>query len=225
MLRKTWIYIISALVVVAAIIVTVFLVVHKKSSSPVLEPTASASNTPSSTPDATASPVRTDVVLPIKDFYARITKKPFGIYITPQTSPVQPERFTGYHTGTDIEYTDTSGDVQVYAIAGGVVLQSQTASGYGGVMVFRFTVDNKPVVALYGHLRATSMLPAGSKVTVGEQVAVLGTGFSTETDGERRHLHFSIRADNTVSLLGYVQNKADLSGWIDPAEFLHSLSL
>jgi len=28
------------------------------------------------------------------------------IYITPQTSPVQPERFTGYHTGVDVEYND-----------------------------------------------------------------------------------------------------------------------
>lgn len=46
------------------------------------------------------------IVLPIAEFEKRITKKPFGIYITPQNSPVQPERFTGYHTGVDVEYED-----------------------------------------------------------------------------------------------------------------------
>lgn len=33
----------------------------------------------------------------------RITKKPFGVFVTPQNSPVNPERFRGYHTGTDFE--------------------------------------------------------------------------------------------------------------------------
>src|SRR3990167_7147055 len=44
-----------------------------------------------------ASPVS----YPISDWLSRITKKKFGQYITPQTSPVQPERFTGYHTAAD----------------------------------------------------------------------------------------------------------------------------
>jgi hypothetical protein len=35
---------------------------------------------------------------------AGLQKKPFGIYITPENSPVQPENFTGYHTGIDVEY-------------------------------------------------------------------------------------------------------------------------
>jgi hypothetical protein len=33
----------------------------------------------------------------------RVAKKPFGIFITPQSSPVQPEHFRGYHTGADFE--------------------------------------------------------------------------------------------------------------------------
>jgi len=46
------------------------------------------------------------LVLPVNQFFARITKKPFGVYITPETSPVQPEKFTGYHTGVDVEFVD-----------------------------------------------------------------------------------------------------------------------
>lgn len=61
---------------------------------------------------------------PINDFFQRITKKPFGIFITPKNSPVQPEKFMGYHTGVDIEYGDITGDVPVYAIANGQVIYS-----------------------------------------------------------------------------------------------------
>ena len=43
--------------------------------------------------------------------YPRITKKPFGIFITTQNSPVQPERFSGYHTGVDVEYKDAEGRI------------------------------------------------------------------------------------------------------------------
>jgi len=58
---------------------------------------------------------------PISNTKSRVTKKPFGIYITPQTSPVQPEKFTGYHTGTDFETTSQEADavVPVYAACTG----------------------------------------------------------------------------------------------------------
>ena len=36
---------------------------------------------------------------PISNPLERIIKKPFGIKINPANSPVQPERFSGYHTG------------------------------------------------------------------------------------------------------------------------------
>jgi hypothetical protein len=32
-----------------------------------------------------------------------VTKKPFGIRVSPSDSPVQPERFVGYHSGVDFE--------------------------------------------------------------------------------------------------------------------------
>jgi hypothetical protein len=51
----------------------------------------------------------------------RVTKKPFGIYITPKTSPVQPEKFQGYHTGTDFEIfpEELNIDVTVRAVCNG----------------------------------------------------------------------------------------------------------
>ncbi len=153
---------------------------------------------------------------PVDQFKSRVTKKPFGIYITPATSPVQPEKFTGYHTGVDVEYQDVVADVPVHAIADGMVVLSRTASGYGGVMVIRHAIDSKQTLVVYGHLRATSMKGVGVAVKQGDAIAVLGTGYSSETDGERRHLHFGVLAGSTIDIKGYVQTKAELSGWVDP---------
>src|SRR5947209_4518700 len=50
---------------------------------------------------------------PVVGFLSRVTKKPFGIYVNPANSPVQPERFSGYHTGADAEYGEVSADVPV----------------------------------------------------------------------------------------------------------------
>jgi murein DD-endopeptidase MepM/ murein hydrolase activator NlpD len=156
------------------------------------------------------------LAVPIADFKARITEKPFGIYITPQNSPVQPERFTGYHTGVDVEYQDATSDVPVYALADGKIVLSRTASGYGGVFMIDFTFKGVERCALYGHIRPSSLPKLDAKVIKGEQIGLLGTGYSTETDGERRHLHFAILSDNRLSILGYVQTKSELSGWTDP---------
>jgi len=160
---------------------------------------------------------------PVADFEARITKKPFGIYVTPQDSPVQPEHFTGYHTGADSEYGDVDGDVPVRAITDGEVVVSRTAQGYGGVMVIRHKTDGKTFLALYGHLKPSSMLKVNTNVATGDQIGILGKGFTSETDGERKHLHFAIINGTTPTIRGYVQTKAELSGWEDPVEFLKSL--
>ena len=173
-------------------------------------------NTNSSTPIAAP---KSSLVEPVADFRARVTKKPFGIYITPQNSPVSPERFTGYHTGADAEYTDVSTDVPVYAVADGTVVLSRTASGYGGVFMIEITLNGAKHTALYGHIRPSSLPKVGQKVTKGEQLALLGTGYSSETDGERRHLHFAILADNSLTITGYVSSKSQLSGWLDPLNY------
>jgi murein DD-endopeptidase MepM/ murein hydrolase activator NlpD len=153
---------------------------------------------------------------PVADFKPRITKKPFGIYITPQNSPVQPEKFTGYHTAVDVEYQDISANVPVYALSEGKIVLARTASGYGGILMLEFELNGNKHTAIYGHLRPSSLPKVEDKVVKGQQIGLLGTGYSVETDGERRHLHFGILSDNRLDLKGYVKNKSELSGWIDP---------
>lgn len=172
--------------------------------------------TPSPTTQASPSKSPINLALPTGQFKERITKKPFGIYITPPDSPVQPERFTGYHTGVDVEYQDVTADVPVYAIADGTVTAARTVSGYGGVIVIEFSLEGKKHTALYGHIRPSSLPKIGQAVSKGEQIGVLGTGYSAETDGERRHLHFAVLSDNRLDYKGYVQEKLELSGWLDP---------
>ena len=160
---------------------------------------------------------------PISGALTRVTKKPFGIYITPATSPVQPEKFTGYHTGTDFETTaaEQNTDVSVYAACTGTLALKRFASGYGGVAVESCNLDGSPVTIIYGHLRLASIIPGtGDIVNEGDRIAVLGTGFSSETDGERKHLHFGIHKGSAVVIAGYVQNQSDLSGWLDPENYL-----
>ena len=154
--------------------------------------------------------------LPIAEFKDRITRKPFGLYVNPKNSPVSPEVFTGYHTAVDIEYDDVATDVPVYAIADGEVVLARTASGYGGVMIIKMNTNGTDRSVVYGHLRPSSLPNVGQRVTKGEQIGVLGTGYTSETDNERRHLHFGVLIDTRIDLKGYVQTETELSGWIDP---------
>jgi len=153
---------------------------------------------------------------PIAEFQQRITKKPFGIFITPDTSPIQPERFTGYHTGVDVEYTDVADDVPVVAIADGTIRTATTATGYGGVTVVEHQIDGDPVMALYGHLEPESLRAIGASVQAGDNLGVLGQGNTSATDGERKHLHFALRRGTDIDLRGYVSQQNDLNQWIDP---------
>ncbi len=159
---------------------------------------------------------------PVAGFKERITKKPFGIYITPETSPVQPDKFTGYHVGVDAEFTDTQEDVPVVAVADGIILVRAYAPGYGGVVVVRHILNGVPVLALYGHLDPASFLPSAiSQVTAGSQIGILGDDHSEETDGTRKHLHFSLqldRDDEKIDFRGYVKTEEELSNWLNPLD-------
>lgn len=164
-----------------------------------------------------------DVVVPVQGFFDRITKKPFGIYITPKTSPVQPEKFTGYHTGADAETTpeEQTVDAPVFAMTSGTVTLAGHVNGYGGVIMIRSEIENETVTVLYGHLRIASLLfKAGEHVNVGDHIANLGAGYSAETDGERKHLHLGILKGASTNVKGYVQTKPELSGWYDPVVWL-----
>ncbi|MCF7845860.1 MAG: M23 family metallopeptidase [Candidatus Peribacteraceae bacterium] len=170
--------------------------------------------------------ISSELYYPIDNFTAGITKKPFGVYITPETSPVQPERFTGYHTGVDIETTPEQQDepVQIYSISDGTIELNRFVNGYGGVLILSFKLNGQSYSALYGHLKTPTDISVGDEVSVGQTLTVLGTGFSNETDGERKHLHFSLRPGIDLTLNGYVQKRSELSAWIDPQEFFSSHS-
>jgi murein DD-endopeptidase MepM/ murein hydrolase activator NlpD len=158
-----------------------------------------------------------DFVLPIDNFISGQTKKKFGQYITPATSPVQPEKFTGYHTGVDIEVPQDETDVPVFALADGNVLFVGRVNGYGGVIIMQFIYQDQSYTALYGHIRlSSSSLKQGDQVMRGQQLAVLGSPNSAETDGERKHLHFAIHQGTALEYRGYVQKPAELSNWLDP---------
>ncbi len=160
---------------------------------------------------------------PIANALSRITKKPFGIFITPKTSPVQPERFQGYHTGSDLETTseEQNTDVSVMAFCEGKLLEKKIASGYGGVAVESCLLEGQNVTVVYGHLRLSSITAkVGNQLKSGDFLGKLGKGFSSETDGERKHLHLAIHKGSSINILGYVQSKAQLSEWLDSARYL-----
>lgn len=154
---------------------------------------------------------------------ARVTKKPFGIFITPKASPVQPERFSGYHTGADLEINpdELNVAVAVSALCDGRLLVARNASGYGGVAVESCVLENQPVTVVYGHIDLSSIKSkVGDQLSKGEFLANLGDAYSSRTDGERKHLHLAIHKGNAVNILGYVQAKSQLGGWIDPMAYL-----
>lgn len=149
----------------------------------------------------------------------RVTKKPFGIYITPKTSPVQPERFQGYHTGTDFEIFPEELDVNVpiRAICSGKIAEKRSASGYGSVLVQNCNLNGEPVTVVYGHIRLASISKtAGDNLSTGDEIGILGKAYSFETDEERKHLHLGIHKSSAINVRGYVGSQTELSGWIDP---------
>lgn len=153
---------------------------------------------------------------PIDEFYERITKKSFGLKVDPSDSPVQPERFSGYHTGVDVEYDDVDGEVDVVSINDGKVVFKDWVSGYGGVVM----IEHSDMTALYGHLDIDSVeFEVGDQIYKRDKIGVLGEGYSGETDGERKHLHFGLLNGSSRVLAGYVQSEAELAKWIDPLAF------
>ncbi len=188
--------------------------------TPSVSPTTAASTPPAATPSATlpASSPKAPLVAPLDRASERVTKKPFGIYITKANSPVQPERFSGYHTGVDFETfpEEQSTDVVIHVVCSGQLLQKRTATGYGGVAVQACTINGQAVTIIYGHMRLSSIQASvNQQLSAGDKLGVLGTGYSKETDGERKHLHLGIHKGPAVNILGYVQNKSALANWLD----------
>lgn len=168
---------------------------------------------------------------PIDRASERVTKKPFGIHVTPEDSPVSPERFRGYHTGVDFEAFEDEKDVKVpvRAFCSGTIRQVRRVSGYGGLIIQDCLLDHEPITVLYGHVTSCQQLSecaldkAGEYVTAGETIAVLGRGESSETDGERKHLHFSVLKGTQNEIRGYVQQERNLEYWMDPLKAFSSV--
>jgi murein DD-endopeptidase MepM/ murein hydrolase activator NlpD len=164
-----------------------------------------------------------DFISPLDKPKERITKKTFGLYITPKTSPVQPEKFTGYHTGVDFEIfpNELNSVVSVRTVCSGKLVLKKTASGYGGVAVEECILNKKPITIIYGHLKLSSInKKVGDSLKAGEILGVLGANKSVETDGERKHLHLGFHNGASINIKGYVSAKSDLSGWLDPCDYV-----
>ena len=154
---------------------------------------------------------------PIENASVRVAKKPFGLFAKPGNSPVEPEHFVGFHTGTDFEILPGEENIAVpiYAICEGKILQKRTAQGYGGYLVQACTINNEPVTVVYGHLSLASITKnVGGEFKAKEKIGNLGQP-PTETDNERKHLHLGIHKGTGINILGYVQNESELSNWLD----------
>lgn len=163
------------------------------------------------------------LVPPMDRAEERVSKKPFGILISPRTSPIQPERFSGYHTGIDLEiFPEEAGvEIEVKSACAGEIISKDSANGYGGVVVQACELEVVEATIVYGHMKLSSIQKnVGDRIEKGEFLGFLGDAYSGETDGERKHLHFGIHKGGQKNILGYVKNKSDLSAWIDPCEYI-----
>lgn len=161
--------------------------------------------------------------IPLSQFSERQIKKPFGIYITQQNSPIMPERFQGFHTGVDFEVfqNELGEDVDVRAICDGSIRVRQSIDGYGGVVVQECMINGEDVTVLYGHVDLDSVQNGlNDDIAYGDIIGLLGSHNSFQTDGERKHLHLSIYRGKEVDVRGYVSKKNELNLWIDPCDIL-----
>jgi murein DD-endopeptidase MepM/ murein hydrolase activator NlpD len=195
---------------------------QESSPSPTITATPS-SPTPQTTPTPTPE-IKPKIVAPIDRYGERKTLKYFGKLVTSADTAkeVCGKNYTGYHTGDDLEIfsDEIDKDVPVYSIADGKVRQVGHTNGYGGLIVIQYTLNNQIVTAYYGHIVLSSAtIKAGDLVQAGQQIATLGKQCSSETDGERKHLHFAIHQGTSINVKGYVQTQAELSAWIDPKNY------
>ncbi|MBI2416153.1 MAG: M23 family metallopeptidase [Candidatus Kerfeldbacteria bacterium] len=160
------------------------------------------------------------IYYPIAEYQTKRTKKVFGQYITANSG----DRFQGYHTGDDIEVADTTVVLPVYAVTAATIVRKQVVSGYGGVLIVEFKWNDTLYHALYGHLDIASVQwQPGDTVTAGQRLGELGDHESSETDGERKHLHFGLYQFTGAELFaGYVPTEAELTAWQNPADFFES---
>lgn len=166
---------------------------------------------------------RVDYAAPMDQAKKRITKKTFGLYVTPETSPVQPDKFRGFHAGVDWEVfaDELDKDVPVKAVCSGNLRMKKMASGYGGVAVQDCKLGGELITVIYGHMKLASIsLKVGEPISAGEKIGLLGADKSVETDGRRKHLHLAFHQGEKINIKGYLEKKQDLDEWIDPCLYV-----
>ncbi|NKV32791.1 peptidoglycan DD-metalloendopeptidase family protein [Rhodococcus hoagii] len=90
------------------------------------------------------------------------------------------------HRGIDLA---ADAGTRMYAMAGGVVAQAGTASGFGHWIVIDHTIDDTSYSTVYGHMYADGLaVSTGDTVTAGQYIGDVGS------DGESSgpHLHFEV---------------------------------
>jgi hypothetical protein len=155
---------------------------------------------------------------PLTHALDRVTKKTFGMEIHPASSPVQPERFSGFHVGVDFETTPDEADVDVpvSVICDGPLIKKGYATGYGGYALQACKLEGKDIVVLYGHMHLQTIVPVAKQALKrGDHLGMLGKGYSSETDGERKHLHLGVHRGTGIDIRGYVDNRSEIAQWVD----------
>jgi len=223
-MRNKFLFIILILFITAS--TAVYLIIQNNNAKKTISqpPTLITDINTTPVPTNSNTPIAATILVePIGNALSRVIKKSFGIYVSPNNSAVSPEKFTGYHTGVDFEIlsVEQNNDVIIYAVCAGPLILKKYAAGYGGVAVQQCDLSIGKVSIIYGHLRLSSINAIiNDQFKAGEQIGVLGTGYSTETDGERKHLHLSIHKGASINLLGYVQKPEELSQWLDALTLL-----
>jgi len=164
---------------------------------------------------------------PVSDFSGRQSLKSFGQYFERKDyvgkEDIFPNQFLGYHAGIDLEASpsELNQPVPVYAVSSGQIIYSGFMSGYGGLILQKLEGDN--LVALYGHLQQSGLPKLGSQVAAGSHLAFLGSAFSADTAGERKHLHFGIYRGVGSYYKGYETSVSALNlRWLNPSDYLLS---
>lgn len=167
---------------------------------------------------------------PVSQFTTRQSYKSFGQYIDKNfyigKTDLFPNQFIGYHAAIDLEIFpgELNLSVPVYAVADGKVVYAAPVSGYGGLILLQLTGTGD--TALYGHVKLINLpFKVGDMVVAGTRLTYLGDAFSSQTGGERKHLHFGIYKGTDLYFRGYEPTPAALNfRWLNPTDFLTSHS-
>jgi murein DD-endopeptidase MepM/ murein hydrolase activator NlpD len=219
------------LIGLALVGISLLMAPQHKQATPAISPSATiASSTPSPSvsPTPSPSPSQAAYYYPISNYINRITNRHYGQSITATNREGLPcgAAFSGLHTGDDLEVTsdELNKEVPVYAITDGTVRQASQVSGYGGLIVIQHQLNDQTVTAYYGHINLSkTTVKTNDKVKAGQPITVLGDACSSQTDNERKHLHFAIHQGDALNVKGYVTSQADLAAWLNPKETLEGL--